>query len=157
MVKKVAGFLIRFTIVHVITYAVAGILLFTLQNYEEAFAVQEHFALYRPLDDPLVMAAIPLQILRGAFLALLFYPFYGAFIRHGRGWLWFFLLTFTLIAAGSPGFVPGVIDDIVTGKPLAQFLVGPLEIVVQILMFSLLLYLWEQRVLRQTAVATPPG
>lgn len=145
---KLPGFMGRFTLLHVVTYAAAGILLFTLQNYQEAFAVQEQFALYRPLDDPLVAAAIPIQILRGAFLALWLFPFRGTFAQKG-GWAPLFGLTFGLIAVASPGFIPGLINDIATRTPIAELLIGPIEIVFQTLSFSALLFLWERR--RRTA------
>lgn len=141
--ERFSGFIGRFTLLHVLTYALAGILLFTLQNYEEAFAVQQQFELFRPLDHPLVMAAIPIQILRGGLLAAFFFPFYGTFIK--RGWSVLFGLVLGLIALGSPGFIPGLLSDMVSGKPFAEFLIGPVEIVVQMLLFSTLLYLWERR------------
>jgi hypothetical protein len=142
--RRLPGFMGRFTLLHVVTYAIAGILLFTVQNYAEAFAVQEQFAFYRPLDNPLVMAAVPLQIVRGGFLALWFFPFRDTFAQNG-GWPALFGLTFGLIALASPGFIPGLINDIVVRTPVSEALVGPVEIVFQTLLFSALLFLWERR------------
>lgn len=145
MVRKTFGYFIRFTLVHVITYAIAGVLLFFLQSYEEAFAVPGQFELYRPLDDPIVMAAIPLQLLRGPILALFFLPFYDTFVRKGNGWLLLFGLTFGLIAVGGPNFMTGFLKDIIESKPLSEFLIGPVEITFQMLLFSVLFFWWERR------------
>jgi len=146
---RLGGYLIRFILLHVITYAVVGGIFFELQSYEEAFAVQEQFELYRPLDDPVVAAAIPIQIVRGGLLALLFYPLYGAVIKKGHGWLLLFGWMFGLTALGAPNFFAGFCEGLVNGKPVAQLLVGPIEIVVQMLLFSGLLFLWERRVFRR--------
>lgn len=143
--KKFFGFSIRFTVVHVVTYATVGILLFFLQSYEEAFAIQGRFELYRPLDDPIVSAAIPLQIIRGGMLAIFFYPFYDIFVSRRNGWILLFGLTFGLIALGGPNFLTGVLSDIVSRTSITDFLVGPLEITVQMFLFSVLLFLWERR------------
>lgn len=151
MAKKLPGYLIRFVVVHVVTYAVAGILLFFLQNYEEAFAVPGRFELYRPLDDPIVMAAIPLQIIRGAVLAIFFYPFYDTFIRSKNGWLLLFGLTFGLIALGGPNFMTGILTDILERTPFTEFLIGPVEITFQMLLFSVIFFWWERSKLKKRA------
>ncbi|HSM56847.1 MAG TPA: hypothetical protein VK879_11895 [Candidatus Sulfomarinibacteraceae bacterium] len=143
--KRVAGYVTRFTIVHVFTYAAAGILLFTLQDYADAFAIQERFELYRPLDDPIIAAAIPIQILRGALLAIFFLPFYDTFLSKSHGWLLLFGLTFGLIALGGANFFTGVLTDIVNRTAFSEFLIGPIEITIQMLLFSLLLFAWERR------------
>jgi hypothetical protein len=142
MDKRPRGFIIRFVILHVVTYAVVGFALYTLQNYEEAFAVMQEFKLYRPTDDPIVMAAIPLQILRGGFLALPFVPFHNTFARKSYGWLLLFGLVYGLTALGAPNFFAGLFQDIAARKPLAEFLIGPIEITVQMSLFSILLFWW---------------
>jgi hypothetical protein len=152
--KNPIGYSFRFDVVHVITYAAAGILLFTLQSYDEAFAVQERFELYRPLDDPIVTAAIPLQIVRGAVLAIFFYPFYDTYVNRKRGWILLFGLTFGLIALGGPNFLTGVLTDIISRTPLTEFLIGPVEITIQMFLFSVLLFLWERRRLSNGAMET---
>jgi hypothetical protein len=122
--------------------------LFTLQSYEEAFAIPGRFELYRPLDDPIVALAIPLQIIRGAILAYFFSPFYDTFIRVRNGWLLLFGLTFGLIALGGP-FLTGVLKDLAERTPIAEFLIGPVEILFQMLLFSLIFFGWERRRLRK--------
>lgn len=154
MNRRLLGYFTRFVVLHVITYALVGILLFVLQSYEEAFAVEGQFELYRPLDHPLVAAAIPLQIFRGGLLAFFIYPFYDTFVSRKRGWVLLFGLTFGLIALGGPNFLTGVLTDIVSRKPLTQFLIGPVEITVQMLLFSVLLFLWERRRVNKDAAAT---
>lgn len=143
--RGLRGYLLRFILLHVLTYGVIGGLFFTLQGYAEAFATQERFALYRPLDDPLVAAALPLQIVRGALIAFLLYPFYSTFMSSRRGWLLLFGLLFGLTALCTPRFVPGLMADFAAGTPPADLLLGPLEITLQMLLFSVILFLWERR------------
>lgn len=145
MSKRSRGYLITFILLHVITYTVIGILFFTLQDYEGAFATQERFELYRPTDDPLVAAAIPMQIVRGGLLAVLIYPIYKTFIKKKQGWLYLFGLMFGLTALGAPNFFPGLLEDIVSETTVGELLIGPAEITVQMLLFSVLLFLWERR------------
>jgi hypothetical protein len=54
-----------------------------------------------------------------------------------------------LIALGSPGFIPCVLDDIFSAKPLAEFLIGPLEVIVPMLLSTTLVYEWERRRMRR--------
>jgi hypothetical protein len=143
------GYALRFVAVHVLTYTVAGLLLFTLQNYEAAFAVEGQFEMYRSLDHPLVALAVPLQILRGLWLALFFSPFHDGYVARRRGWLLLYGLVLGLIALASPNFMTVVVEGMIEGKPLAQFLIGPVEIALQTLLFSGLLFWWERRVHRR--------
>lgn len=55
------GYVARFTVLHVLTYLVIGTIFFELQDYDAAFAIQGQFELYRPLDDPIVALALPIQ------------------------------------------------------------------------------------------------
>lgn len=60
---------VRFVALHAGTYLAMGVLFMIVQDYESAFATQEQFRWFRPLDDPWVAAAIPAQVPRGLLRA----------------------------------------------------------------------------------------
>lgn len=144
------GFTLRFTLLHVVSYTLVGIIFMLLQDYAAAFESQPQFELFRPLDDPMVGAALPIQIVRGALLALFLYPFYAVFMRPRHGWLWIFSLIFGLTALGSAILIPEVVTLIAEGGAFAQFVeFGLPEVFVQMLIFSWLLFIWERRSLQK--------
>jgi hypothetical protein len=106
----------RFTVVHVVTYFLAGIAFFELQDYETAFTTMEAFELYRPLDGAVGIFVFPTQIIRGAFLAVLF---------------------------GAPNLLQDFVETLASGS-LAEAFVGTAEVTVQMAVFSLLLWWWER-------------
>lgn len=154
MVRKFWGYLTRFTVLHVLTYTVIGVLFYELQDYEAAFKVEEHFALFRPVDHPLVALAMPIQVLRGALLALLIYPFYEVVLNQKRGWLLLAGVIFGLTALGSAVFIPDFLTSAVRESSVMQsildMVIGLPEISVQIVIFSWLLFKWEIRKMRKS-------
>ncbi len=148
------GFVLRFTTVHVVTYAVAGIVFFSLQDYETIFATEEVFAHFRPLDgDPFVAAAIPAQLLRGALLALLVMPFAAGFLRARHGWALLFVLLWGLTHLASPIFVPALIAA-GWGEAPRLLLLGTPEVTAQMLVFAVLLVAWQDRAARRRAAGS---
>ncbi len=148
MSKRCGGYFIRFTILHVLTYTVIGVIFFQLQDYERAFKVQEYFELFRPLDHPLVMYSMFIQILRGAILAALLYPFQNIFMKEKQGWLLLFTILFGLTALGSLVSIPNFIERITEVsffQAVLENTVGLPEIIVQILLFSCLFIRWEKK------------
>lgn len=144
---KILGYVGRFSLIHVLTYVVAGLIFMKLQNYVDVFSTSEAFANFRPLDSPIVRAAALFQFLRGSFFALLLYPFYDTIISSKRGWLMLFgvLWGFTLI--GSVSATPSSIEGLIYTKiPLAEHLIGIPEVTTQMLAFSWLFFKWERRV-----------
>jgi hypothetical protein len=134
----------RFTVVHVVTYVLAGIAFFELQDYETAFATMEAFELYRPLDGAVGILVFPTQIVRGAFLAALLVPFYSTIFRHDRGWLYLFGLFLGMTLFGAPNLLQEFVETLASGS-LAEAFVGTAEVTVQMAVFSLLLWWWERR------------
>lgn len=152
MIKKYLGYLIRFTLLHIVTYTVVGVLFYQLQDYERAFEVQEYFQLFRPMDHPLVMYSMFIQILRGSILAILIHPFYDVFMHRKHEWLLLFGLLFGLTVLGSMVFIPNLMIRF-SGTPFMQVVLenitGLPEIIVQILIFSWLFIRWEKKKIKQ--------
>lgn len=134
----------RFTLIHMLTYVVIGFVFYNVQNYEGALDTMEAFKLYRNLEDPIVAAAVlPVQVIRGGLLALYIYPFYSNFIKKEKGWLLLFVLlygfTFAILLLSD------FVETIITGLSITDILIGPLEVTVQMLVFSWLFFKWERR------------
>ncbi|WP_124191881.1 hypothetical protein [Natrarchaeobius oligotrophus] len=146
------GFVIRFTVLHVVTYWVVGMMFFQLQpGYEEALAVIETFEHWRDLEDITMVAAVFFgQFVRGALLAVFLYPFYTRFVHARSGWLLLFGLLYGLTFLGSPVFFPETVQVILDGSLrdlLRSLEIGVPEVTVQMLVFSWLLWRWERRVI----------
>ncbi len=139
--KWLRGYTFRFTLVHVIIYWVVGSIFYEISGYEEALATMEAFALWRDLESLAMVAAVFFgQIFRGAFLALLLYAFYGAYMSRRNGWLLLFGLVIGLKVFPAIFTVPESLR-----VAIAEAVVGLPEIVVQTLVFSLVFYAWEKR------------
>lgn len=137
------GLTIRTVVVHTITYFVAGILAYTLGDYEKTFSQPPLSYLMRPTSDPLVMAGPLFQPIRGVIFALALYPLRRVLFGERRGWLilWWLLLALGVLSTfgPSPGSVEGLIYTII--PPLDQIL-GLWEVLLQSLLFSFILFYW---------------
>lgn len=141
------GFIARFTIAHVVTYVVLGIIFFNLKRYNEHFTSPELATIMRSTDSPWVMAGPLFQFIRGPLLALALYPFRKIIIEGRWGWLklWGVLWVLTGIGAVTAGV--GSIEGIVYTKlPLNYHFIGLPEVTLQMLVFSWVLFIWERRV-----------
>ena len=133
----------RTVIVHTVTYFGAGVLAYTLGEYEKTFSEPPLSYFMRPTSDPWVMAGPLLQPVRGAIFALAFFPLRSVLFDRRDGWL---ILWWLLVALGvlstfgpAPGSVEGLIYTII--PPLAQLL-GLWEVLLQSLLFSVVLVYW---------------
>src|SRR5215207_857069 len=138
-----AGLTIRTVVVHTVTYFVAGILAYTLGDYERTYSRPPLSYLMRPTSDPWVMAGPLFQPVRGVIFALAFYPLRSVLFAERRGWLtlWWLLLALGVLSTfgPAPGSVEGLIYTIIS--PRAQLL-GLWEVLLQSLLFSVVLFHW---------------
>lgn len=140
--KAFALFASRTIIVHIATYALAGIVAYWVQwgGVYGGPAMQT----YMKPPSEFAVWVVPSQILRGFVLAVALYPFLGRILELKQwGWLSvssLYLLIGTIAGSG------GVIEHIVfTTTPMLFTLATLPEIVGQGLMFGYLLVLWERR------------
>ena len=138
-----AGLTIRTIVVHTVTYFVAGILAYTLGDYERTYSEPPLSHLMRPTSDPWVMAGPLLQPVRGVIFALALYPLRSVLFAERRGWatLWWLLLALGVLSTfgPAPGSVEGLIYTVI--PPRAQLL-GLWEVLLQSLLFSVVLFHW---------------
>ncbi|NCB09902.1 MAG: hypothetical protein EOM73_17315 [Bacteroidia bacterium] len=139
------GFVLRFTIIHVVTYAVFGILFMQISNYFEVFRTDPILnTVMKPADALSVRLAIPVQLIRGGLLALAVYPF-DSIILKPFGWLKLFWLLFVLTGIGSVITGPGSIEGYIYTNFRFDPRIGLPEIILQMFVFSWLFCLWQGR------------
>lgn len=138
-----AGLTVRTAVVHTVTYVVAGVLAFTLGDYEKTFSEPPLSYFMRPTSDPWVMAGPLFQPVRGVIFALALYPFRDVLFADRGGWLklWWLLVALGVLSTfgPAPGSVEGLIYTIV--PPRAQIL-GLWEVLLQSLLLSVILVYW---------------
>lgn len=144
------GLTVKTAVVHTLTYFVMGILAATFLNYAERFARPELICWMRPVSDPLVMAGVLFQPLRGIIFALAFFPLRQQLFAKRTGWLLIWWLLVALGILGIFGPTPGSVEGLVyTTIPWLDQVSGWLEVIPQALLLSLGLWLWvryaEQR------------
>lgn len=142
-----ANYFKQFTLFHVGTYFLVGMLFYQISGYEEALATMEMFALWRPLENLVMPLVIFLgQFIRGFVLSVLFLPYYSQFFMTPGGWKRLFITLWGMTFLAAVNIIPWVVQDVWLGESsLQDLLVGPPEVTVQMLLFSGLLYAWHRR------------
>lgn len=156
----------RFSVVHVATYLVIGVVFFFVSDCTGLFAADQYREQLRPTDDPLVRTALLFQIPRGLLLATVLYPFRSVLVTR-LGWVKLFALLWVLTGIGAVITGPGSIEGaLYTRFGFGGIFVGWREITTQMLAFSWLFHRrhGEEPMLvglgagpAATHSATPPG
>ena len=143
------GFIVRFMLLHVFTYTIVGLISLLVFNYNVIFEASPMMSLLmRSTDSPIVQAGILIQIVRGALLALAFCWLREIFVQKKNGWLYIFSMIFILTGIGAVITGPGSIEGMIyTELSISDhFGGGYIEIALQMLVFSLLLWRWERKI-----------
>lgn len=142
------GYLIRFSLIHTITYLLFGVTFMLLSNYFDYFDSHELFRdVMRPTDSIIVRLAVPIQFFRGALLGMALYPFKEIIVGSHRGWLKLFWVLWVLTGIGAVITGPGSIEGFIYTKfGFADPLIGYPEVTLQMLCFSYWFYRWEKKV-----------
>ncbi|MDD3424835.1 hypothetical protein [Sphaerochaeta sp.] len=124
--KNITGFMVRFTLVHVLTYVFFGIAFMLLSRYFDYFAYQRVFYEVMKPSTALTVRLAPLvQIVRGLLLAFALYPSRAGFIGVPSGWIRLFALLFVLTSIGSvitgPGSIEGLLYTYFPFNPLIGY------------------------------------
>jgi len=134
---------VKTVVVHTVTYFIAGVLAYTINDYQMAYARPPLSYIMRPTTDAIVMAGPLFQPLRGIIFALALYPLRTILFEQRRGWLilWWLLLALGVLSTFGPAFgsVEGLIYTVV--PPRTQ-IVGLWEVVLQSFLLSFILYHW---------------
>jgi len=134
---------VKTVVVHTVTYFIAGILAYTINDYRTMYTQPPLSYIMRPTTDTLVMAGPLFQPIRGVIFALALYPLRNILFAPPRGWLtlWWLLLALGVLSTFGPAF--GSIEGLIyTTLPAREQLVGLWEVVLQSLLFSFILFKW---------------
>jgi hypothetical protein len=136
------GIVARTAVVHTLSYFAVGLLAFTVFDYSQRFADPVLRDYMRQTSDPLVMAGVLFQPMRGALFGAVFYLLRDVIFRRG-GW-WITWVTLVVIGIVSPfGPAPGSIEGLIYTKvPIGAVWGGLIEVVVQSFVLSALLFHW---------------
>jgi len=137
-------FLIRVTLVHVVTYLVIGVLASIIFGYSLLFEQPVIRDYMREFGSVSVFIGPVVQVLRGAIIAAVLLPFRGV-IAGRLGWLWLWLLLVGIGILSTSAAAPSSIEGVVYTKiPLWYHAIGLPEMLVQTFVFSVLVGLYAR-------------
>lgn len=142
--RKPPGFVelaLKTIMVHTTTYLFVGAPMFFIFNYSDSFRAPELACWMRPTTDPLVMAGLLFQPIRGLIFALAFFPVREVLFCKKNGGLiiWWLLVALGILSTFGPA--PGSIEGMVyTILPIS--ITTYLEVVLQSFSLSSLLFYW---------------
>ncbi len=137
------GVIARTAVVHTVTYFLVGFAAFLVFDYATVFAEPGLATYMRGTDDPLVRAGPLFQPLRGILFGLAFYPLRSVLFERRNGWAvtWLVLVTIGIFSTFGPS--PGSIEGLIyTTVPVSRQAWGLVEILIQSLLLSSLLFYW---------------
>lgn len=147
------SFLVRSILTHTVTYTVAGLIASNLFDYASLWQT-EAFANYRPLSSPWIALGPSLQVVRGALIAAVLWPFRETILEAPRGALrlWALLVGIGILStyAAATGSIEGLLY---TRTPLLTHLRGLPEVVAQSGAFAAALVAWHQHPHRAWGIA----
>jgi len=137
-------FIVRTTILHAVTYFIVGIIAAIAINYEALFEEPVIRDYMQPFGSGSLFVGPVAQLLRGLIIAAVLLPFREV-IGARLGWLklWLLLIGIGIFStyAAAPSSVEGVVY---TKLPLWYHLIGLPEMLVQTLIFSVLVALYQR-------------
>jgi hypothetical protein len=128
---------------HTVTYFIAGLLAFTLLDYQRRFADPTLHGYMLPTTSVWVLAGPLFQPLRGLLFACVFYVLRGSLFDAPAHWLRTWLVLAGVGIFGTFGPAPGSIEGMIyTSLPIPSQIFGLSEVVGQSLALSWLLGYW---------------
>ncbi len=135
-----AMFVARATVIHVVTYLLAGLVFSNLLDYRAAFeqpVIRDYMVEFG--STALYVGPI-VQVVRGVLFGLVLLPFRRS-LDTRLGWLWLWLLVVVIGIVSTPAASPSSLEGLVYSQiPLWYHLFGLPEILVQTLVFSVLVW-----------------
>ena len=137
------GVTAKTVVAHTLTYFLAGVVAFTLLDYETRFADPVLNGYLRSTDAPIIALGPLLQVIRGLLFGAVFYLLREPLFDHERGWLTMWLMLIVVGIFSTFGPAPGSVEGLIyTTVPAGLQLGGLGEVLVQALLLSLLLFYW---------------
>lgn len=143
--RSFAGFALRLTAVHILTYVVIGGLSYWLIAKRYWTGPEKIPGLRDPNGEFIQRWMLPAQILRGLIYSVALYPLRQAFLDLGR-WGGFVIASIMLLV-GSVAGIDGLIESCVySAEPHPELYLAHLpEVVLQSVLFGYLVVWWDRR------------
>ncbi|MBN1814880.1 MAG: hypothetical protein JXA14_23780 [Anaerolineae bacterium] len=148
--KAFLNFTIKVIVVHLATYILMGAIMSNIIDYGELFRQDIIKDFMHPYNSPQVAIGPYLQLVRGLLFAIALWPIRSVLLEKKHGWLilWTIFVVFGILS--TPAAAPCSIEGVIYSKlPLWYHLLGLPEIMVQTLIFSIALVLWDKRSLQK--------
>lgn len=137
-------FLVRVTLLHVVTYLMVGIVASIVFDYAALFERPVIRDYMREFGSVSLFAGPLVQVVRGVIIAVVLLPFRQV-LAGRRGWLWLWLLLVGIGIFATYAAAPSSIEGIVyTKMPFWYHAIGLPEMLVQTFAFSLLASLYAR-------------
>ncbi|MBN2444008.1 MAG: hypothetical protein JXJ04_21780 [Spirochaetales bacterium] len=144
-IKEILNFTLRVVVIHSVTYLLCGLLLHQIFDYASIFTIDVIKNYMRPVSDPVAMAGPFLQPIRGLLFALGLWIIKPVWISKKQGWLVIWGVIFIFGILNTPAAAPSSIEGYIYSRfPLWYHLMGYVEVGIQTLLFSILLFITQQ-------------
>lgn len=144
---KLAAIVTKTTVVHTVTYFVAGALAYAFFDYRSLWDEPVFNVYMRRMDDPVLMAGPLFQPIRGVLFGVVFYLLRREYFGRAYGWLtiWAVLVVLGMLSTFGPA--PGSIEGLIyTTIPFgSQFGGGSIETLAQAITFSFIVFYWVRQ------------
>lgn len=130
-------FVMRVTVIHVITYILCGIIFSYLFDYQTLFQLEKVQAYMRSYDGVSTLIGPIVQVIRGLLFGVILLLLRNVFVGKKYGWLRLWAIIVVIGIINIPGAAPGSIEGIIyTQIPLQFHLMMSPEVWIQTLLFS---------------------
>ena len=151
------GFSGRMIAAHFLTYFIIGFIFaivgLNVMVYYERYPEPLVNDLFRPTSSLWVMAGPLFQLVRGFLFAVVLYPFRKVFLEKKWGWLYLWGIFLVLASLAPSSAAPGSIEGLIyTRLPVSFHLMYLPEIVLQTLIFSGLVVVWEHNQVKKLTI-----
>jgi hypothetical protein len=137
------GLTVKTIVVHTVTYFIMGLLALAFLDYRTAFDASITREYMRSVDDPIVALGPGLQFIRGILFAVVFYLLREPLFGRKNGWLIMWVMLVSLGILSTFGAAPGSVEGLLyTKMPVGLQISGWLEVMIQALLLSGILYYW---------------
>ncbi len=133
-----ARFIVRATIIHILTYILCGLIFSTLFNYQELFALGNAKYFMRDMSSLSSVIGPAVQVVRGALFGFVLLLVKDSVLGKPYAWLRLWAIIAIVGIINTPGPAPFSIEGVIyTQLPLEFHLKGAPEILCQTLLFSI--------------------
>jgi hypothetical protein len=144
--KRLLGFVEKVTLVHMVSYFIAGSIFSTVFDYSAMHSAPEMSCFMRPFTSPIITFGPVFQFIRGPIILLALIPLRRVFLERKGGWAILWGILFILMQLAPQGVSPGTIEGWIYTKIPASFGLKFLpESIIYTGLLAWIVFIWERR------------